>query len=80
MEWISVDKELPEPNVRVLVCTNWGRVHISSLQKTGWAGGHPVLYWMPLPSAPKSVKDKLLKEAGYTVRERKPFRRKDYEN
>ena len=77
MKWISVKDELPRPNVHVLVCTNWGRVHISSLQKMGWSGNQQVLYWMPLPPVPKSVKEKLKREIGYTVRERNPIRKEE---
>ena len=77
MNWISVKDELPRTNVHVLVCTNWGRVHISSLQRTGWSGCQTVLYWMPLPPVPKSLKEKLKREIGYTVRERNPIMKKE---
>ena len=82
MNWISVDKELPAPNVHVLVCTNWGKVVISSLQEHGrWSGFRAytkeVLYWYPLPPVPKAVKEKLKREIGYTVRERNPIRKEE---
>ena len=80
MKWISVENELPVENVRVLVCTNWGSIKISSLQKIGWSTGQTVSYWMPLPSAPESVKKKLKRDIGYSVSERNPIRRKDDEH
>ena len=84
-DWISVEKELPAPNVHVLCCTNWGKIVISSLQEHGrWSGfkaySQEVLYWQPLPPVPKKLKNKLLAEVGYAVRERNPFRRKDNED
>lgn len=84
VDWISVEKELPAPNVHVLCCTNWGKIVISSLQEHGrWSGfkaySQEVLYWQPLPPVPKKLKNKLLAEVGYAIRERNPFRKGENE-
>lgn len=75
MEWISVKQELPVENVHVLCCTCRGQITISSLQRLGWAGNCDVAYWMPLPSVPKPLKEKLRNEIGYIIRERNPIKR-----
>ena len=72
-QWKSVEDELPEYKVDVLICTDKGQVKTScwfGKEKEAadmdsrhrywkwWGNFHPyVLYWMPLPVPPKAVSE-----------------------
>lgn len=55
MKWISVKENVPEENVKVLVCTEHGSVLTAHYSRGWWhvAFGLKVTHWMPLPELPK---------------------------
>ena len=82
MNWISVEKELPRPKVRVLACTSIGEIIITTLEEHGKISQFKpytktVLYWQPLPSIPSDLKEQTICGAKHTVRERNPFRKEE---
>ena len=56
-EWISVEKELPEKHITVLVFSEnqikFNHLVISEPHKIIWAGYMSVTHWMLLPEPPK---------------------------
>ena len=56
-EWISVEERLPETSGSYIVCTNKGSVitahYYADAKRFSAPFGKNVVYWMPLPIAPK---------------------------
>lgn len=54
MDWININDHLPEKYQDVIVCTDTGRVKAALHMGNGKFDTYmKVLYWMPMPEAPK---------------------------
>lgn len=54
MEWIAIRDRFPEKFSEVIVCTNEGRVKSAIYMGDGKFNTFmPIVYWMPMPEAPK---------------------------
>lgn len=58
MEWIAIRDRLPNKFSEVIVCTNEGRVKSAIYMGDGKFNTFlPIIYWMPMPEAPKMNDD-----------------------
>ena len=50
--WISVEEELPEPNIFVLTAWKNGMFQVCRIVNGKWTTGATITHWMPIPDVP----------------------------
>ena len=65
-QWKDAGKELPEDGKKVFVLTENGNGALNSVYTFGgkrqWHSNYKVAYWMPVPPAPGTERDKMKKD------------------
>ena len=63
MDWINIADRLPEKYQDVIVCTDTGRIKAALHMGNGKFDTYmKVLYWMPMPEAPKIEVTEVIEE------------------